>query len=242
MTLPSVSLALAVGLSALASFDRLPASARDLSRPEHPGCITVAPGARASAARVIAGCTRALRQPSLSPFEMAALHSLRAAAHAAARNLPGALADLSHAARMAPRDPLIARHYGSMLHRTGQLDAAEAELTRALRLEPHAEVWLARCAVRGDLGRHREAIADCETAHATDPSERSTLLTARAYLAAGRLDSALLTLKDAARSNPASVEIRSLLAATLKASGPGEHSGHEAGGEPQSPAAKASRR
>lgn len=131
--------------------------------------------------------------------------------HSAQADVIRALADLAEAARLAPSDPLIARRHAAALHRARKHNRADDEYSRALRLEPNPEVWLERCALRLEMQRHEDAVADCETAHATDPSERSTRLLAGAYLASGRRDSALLVLRDAAASRLHSKAIRGML-------------------------------
>ena len=62
------------------------------------------------------------------------------------------------------------------------------------------------------MKRFADALADCETAHAADPSESSTYLTARLYRMLGRPSSALPLLEGAIGTAIESGRIYELLA------------------------------
>lgn len=223
----SVTLVLAVAAALLFSLPQ------PVSYAASNGCRAAIGGSGAAgSAKLIKSCSQALEAPHLDAFERAQILDWRASAMAARGDHAGAANDLKEAARLVPSDPLIARDHADALRRARKFDEADQEYGRALRLEPHPEVWFARCALRLEAGRYRDAVADCETVHATDPSERSALFMARAYVAAGRRESAVVVLQNAAAAMPSSKPIRDMLRSMLRVPGRTD----------QVPAANASRR
>jgi tetratricopeptide (TPR) repeat protein len=172
---------------------------------------------------VISICTRVLGRKDLSPEMRADLLVHRGVAYRNVGDHHKSLADLSAARDLAPNDPRVSRMLAWTYREMDRPAEAEKEYDRALKLEPHPQAFLSRCFVRYDMKKFADALPDCETAHAADPSESSTFLTARLYRMLGRPSSALRLLEGAIGTAIESGRIYELLAEIYESSGrPGD--------------------
>ena len=137
---------------------------------------------------------------------------------------PGAArATLERARTLLPDEALIALNLGIAAARSGDPATGEAELRRALAIEPRygsARVALGRLLRR--TGRLDEAIVELEAAAASGGNEeraRALVSLGRAYLAAGRAGDADRALTRAVELAPASADLRLGVARAYLASG-----------------------
>jgi len=209
----------AVALASAMAFYATVASADEpSSRPDCRGALA-ADDKPAAARRAIRACNLELGSGDLTRHRRTELLIQRATAHAYAREAERAAADLEAAATLAVADPWLARSMAETYLRLGRPAEAERELDRAIKLEPHPAAFLARCGVRIERKRLGEALLDCETAHAADPSSRSTQLTAQLYRSIGRTASAMTLLETAVQSGYTDAGVLNLLASLYDEAG-----------------------
>jgi tetratricopeptide (TPR) repeat protein len=109
-----------------------------------------------------------------------------------------------------------------ILYKTGQLTSSEAELNRALTLDPHAiQAYYCRAQVLDHKGEPQRAIEDLETAIALEPGFLDAYSgLAKIYSAQGQVKKAVAML-DAAnkleQSEPSSARHRDMLLRELSA-------------------------
>jgi tetratricopeptide (TPR) repeat protein len=160
-----------------------------------------------------------LGRNDLSPKTRTELLVQRGVAYRNVGDLNKSLADLGAAQDLAPDDPHVSRMLAWTYREMGRPAEAEKEYGRALKLEPHPQAFLSRCFVRFDMKKLEDALADCERAHGTDPSEDSTYLTARLYRMLGRPSSALPLLEGAIGTPIESGRIYGFLAEIYESNG-----------------------
>lgn len=105
------------------------------------------------------------------------------------------LAQLNAALEIAPEDSSTLRMLAWTYREMGAPARAEALYTRVLEVAPHWQGYLSRCAVRTDLEKNREAIADCDAAMAQDPSADAMYFKGLAQLRLGLDAEALATVQ-----------------------------------------------
>jgi tetratricopeptide (TPR) repeat protein len=160
----------------------------------------------------ISVCTRVLRSNDLSPTTRADLLVHRGVAYRNVGDHNKSLADLAAARDLVPDDPQASRMLAWTYRQMGRPAEAGKEYGRALKLEAHPQAFLSRCFVRYDMKKYADAIGDCERAHAADPSESSSFMTALLYRTLGRPSSALPLLEGAIGTAMESGRIYELLA------------------------------
>jgi tetratricopeptide (TPR) repeat protein len=142
-------------------------------------------------------CTHVLSRNDLTTTTRAELLAHRGVAYRNIGHLNDSQNDLVSAQSLAPGDASVSRMLAWTYREMGNLAQAEEEYGRALKLEPHSQAFLSRCFVRHDMKKFEDALADCEAAHSSSPSEDSTYMTALLYAKVGRSSSALPLLEGA---------------------------------------------
>ncbi len=128
----------------------------------------------------------------------------RATAFAARRDLPGAIADLSHAVALAPGDPRYVYRRGQAEFASRQPLLAMADFDQALKLKPNdIDALLARARLYAAERKTVEAQADLDAANrfaASDPDKR--LAIAEAYTRMDRPQDAIAQLDQWTSAHP----------------------------------------
>lgn len=145
----------------------------------------------------ISVCTRVLGRNDLNTKTRTELLVHRGVGYRNVGDLDRSLADLGAAQDLTPDNPQVLRMLAWTYREMGRPAEAEKEYGRALKLEPHPQAFLSRCYVRYDMKKFKDALPDCEAAHAVDPSESSAYLMALLYRKLGRQSAALSLLEGA---------------------------------------------
>ncbi|MET0575788.1 MAG: FecR domain-containing protein [Mesorhizobium sp.] len=130
-------------------------------------------------------------------------------------DLDGALADLTHAAKIAPGSTTVWNALGNLQNTRDATRESEAALKRAIELDPNDPVSYANLATLYlDQDRVKEAKALIDKALAVDPSfDIGLTVRGRYYLQTGEMDKAMQDLLAASTANPAYAQALLLLAA-----------------------------
>lgn len=123
---------------------------------------------------LIATCSAFLANPDANILQRFDAYLARAIAYRAIGDYEQSEADLLTILEHDPDNAQTLRMLAWTYREWGQPSKAEEIYTRVLNYDNHWQAWLSRCAVRVDLARYEDAIADCEEANRAWKPDRVT--------------------------------------------------------------------
>jgi tetratricopeptide (TPR) repeat protein len=164
------SLAMRVIMLVLASACLLPATAIGQgSMFEYQACFQV-DYSRKDWDPVIFACSRLIADASLPSDLRAKAYAGRHTAYVFKRDSSRAIADISEAIKLDPKNTRYYNERAGSYRAAGQLDLALADFNELIRLEPKNDGWyMNRGQAFAEKGDYSRAIADCDTAIRINP-------------------------------------------------------------------------
>ena len=159
---------------------------------------------RAAGAEAIAACDRLISSGSAQGSALARLYRNRCAAHIAARDADGALADCNEAVRLDPAAAAGYRARGDAFRSKREFARAIADYSEAIRIDPqHANAYVRRGRALRARGEYEGATADFGQALRLDPNNAVAFLDrGLAWLDQHEYDRAIADFNEAARLDP----------------------------------------
>ena len=154
--------------------------------------------------RQISGCTKLIRQGRLSRKNLAIAYFNRGRAHAKKSQYDRAIADLTQAIKLNPKDDKAYNNRGIAYKKKADYRRAIADYDKAIKLNPRGHLtYVNRGNVYSDKGNYDRAIADYTQAIKLNPKFAEAYnIRSRAYLMKGQYDRAIADYDMVIKLNP----------------------------------------